>query len=303
MTIERLTNILVTVTLVEMMAAVGLGVPLADLVRIARNARLVLQAAIANYIAVPAVTVGLLLFFHAPPMVSAGFLILAVCPGAPFGPPCTTIARGNLATSVGLMVVLAASSALVAPLLLRLLLPLLAGNEPLRVDAIKMVTTLLITQLVPLCAGLAVRHWRPTLADRLQKPANRASALLNLAVVAFILSTQFGLLAAIPPRAYAGMSALLIASWAAGWVFGGPGRQNRKAMSLTTSLRNVGVGLVIATGSFPGTPAVTATLAYGLCEIFGSLLLALWWGHAALRGPLDVKSEKPLGAASGGSMS
>jgi hypothetical protein len=37
----------------------------------------------------------------------------------------------------------------------------------------------------------------------------------------------------------------------------------------------VGVGLVIATGSFPGTPAVTAVLAYGILEILGSLLLAL----------------------------
>jgi BASS family bile acid:Na+ symporter len=88
------------------------------------------------------------------------------------------------------------------------------------------------------------------------------------------------------------MCALLIASLAAGWLLGGPGRENRKAMTLTTSLRNVGVGLVIATGSFPGTPALTATLAYGLIEIFGSLLLALWWDHAALRGPPRYEAGK-----------
>jgi hypothetical protein len=51
-------------------------------------------------------------------------------------------------------------------------------------------------------------------------------------------------------------------------------------MTLTTSLRNVGLGLVIATGSFAGTPAVTAVLAYGLFEIVGSLLLALLWSQA-----------------------
>ncbi len=37
-----------------------------------------------------------------------------------------------------------------------------------------------------------------------------------------------------------------------------------------------------------------ATLAYGLIEIFGSLLLALWWGHAALRGPLGTKRGNSL---------
>jgi bile acid:Na+ symporter, BASS family len=299
MTVESLINILVTITLIEMMVAVGLGVAFADLISVARNVRFVAQGAIANYVVVPAATVALLLLFHAQPTVAAGFLILAVCPGAPFGPPCTTIAKGNLAAAVGLMVLLAASSAVVAPILLQVLLPLMSGNEPLHVDALKLVGTLLATQLIPLCIGLAVRHWRPSLAARMQNPANRLSAILNLAVVVFILATQFGMLTAIPLRAYAGMSALLIASLAAGWLLGGPGRENRKAMTLTTSLRNVGVGLVIATGSFPGTPAVTATLAYGLIEIFGSLLLALWWGQAARRGPLGTKRGNSLvGAAS-----
>src|SRR5262249_2416345 len=63
-------------------------------------------------------------------------------------------------------------------------------------------------------------------------------------------------------------------------LLGGAGSDNRKAMALTTSLRNVGVGLVIATGSFSGTAAVTAAMAYGIFEIVGSLLLALRWGRA-----------------------
>jgi serine/threonine protein kinase len=64
-----------------------------------------------------------------------------------------------------------------------------------------------------------------------------------------------------------------------GWPLGGPGTDARKAKTLTTSLRNVGVGLVIATGTFPGTPAVTAVLVYGLLEVVGSLLLALGWAR------------------------
>jgi BASS family bile acid:Na+ symporter len=53
-------------------------------------------------------------------------------------------------------------------------------------------------------------------------------------------------------------------------------------LALTTSLRNVGVGLVIATSNFGGTAAVTAVLAFGIFEIVGSLLLALAWGRARL---------------------
>ncbi len=67
---------------------------------------------------------------------------------------------------------------------------------------------------------------------------------------------------------------------AIGWLAGGAGRDDRRTLALTTSLRNVGVGLVIATGNFAGTPAVSAALAYGIVEVFGSLAMALWWGGA-----------------------
>jgi len=283
MTAAEFINILVPITLIEMMVAIGLGVSFAELAAVARNWRLVTKAALANYLCVPAVTVGLLLMFHpADPMVPAGFLILAVCPGAPFGPGCTKLAKGNVAAAVGWMVMLAGSSAIAAPVLLYLLLPLMSGSEALQVDAAKIVVTLLVTQLAPLCLGLGVRHWLPGLANRLQRPANLLSAILNLATIGIVLVVYFPLMAEIRLRGYVAMSALLAASWAAGWLLGGPGTDNRRALTLTTSLRNVGVGLVIVTSNFGGTAAVTAVLAYGIFEIVGSLLLALACGRTEL---------------------
>jgi BASS family bile acid:Na+ symporter len=276
---SQLISVLVTVTLIEMMVAVGLGVTFTNLLGVARNWRLVVRAALANYLCVPAVTAGLLLLFHAQPKVAAGFLILAVCPGAPYGPPLTALAKGNVAVAVGLMVVLAGSSAIIAPILLYCLLPFISEKEPLSVEATSIVGTLIATQLLPLCVGLAVRWWRPSLADRLQRPAGLISKVLNLMTVGFILVVQFRLLTEIRPRGLVGMLALLMASWVAGWLLGGPDQDSRKAMTLTTSLRNVGVGLVIASSAFAGTPAVTAALAYGLLTVAGSLFLALAWGR------------------------
>jgi BASS family bile acid:Na+ symporter len=282
MTVDQLVNVLVMILLIEMMVAVGLGVTFAELLGVARDWRLVLGAGIANYVCVPAITVGLLLLFRPPdPMVSVGFLILAVCPGAPFGPACTKIARGNVAAAVGVMVILAGSSAVVAPVLLEVLLPWTAGDGTPRVVAVKIIAILLLTQLLPLCCGLCLRHWLPGLAEKLQKPANLVTAVLGLSTIGLILVVQFDLLARVGWRGWVGMSALLLASCACGWFLGGPGTDNRKAMALTTSLRNVGVGLVIATGSFSGTAAVTAATAYGIFEIVGSLLLALVWGRVA----------------------
>lgn len=102
MTVDRLIDVLVTIALIELMVAIGLGVRFADVLGVARNGRLVAGAVVANYVCVPAAAVGLLLLFRAQPLVAAGILIAVVCPGAPYGPPLTAIAKGNVAVSVGL---------------------------------------------------------------------------------------------------------------------------------------------------------------------------------------------------------
>lgn len=279
MTVDQLINVLVSITLIEMMVAIGLGVTVKDLLAIAGDWRVSVKGLVANYICVPVATAILLLAFDARPMIATGFMILAACPGAPYGPPLTALAKGNVSVAVGLMIILAASSAIVPPILLHFMLPYLSASESLEVDAIKIVITLLFTQLLPLSLGIAVRHVAPRLANRLQAPANLVSKILNGLTVGIIVIAQFHLFSEVRLKAFVGMIALLIASWATGWLLGGPGMANRRAMMLTTSLSNIGVGLVIATGAFPATPAVTVALVYGLFGVVGSLLLAFIWAH------------------------
>src|SRR5690242_16611093 len=123
---DRLINILAAVTLVELMLTIGLGASVPDVWGVARDWRGVTRALAANYLLVPAAAVGLIVLFRADTMVAAGVLVVAVCPGAPYGPPFTAIAKGDVARAVGLMVILAGSSAILAPVLLQLLLPLIA---------------------------------------------------------------------------------------------------------------------------------------------------------------------------------
>jgi BASS family bile acid:Na+ symporter len=281
MSLDRAINILVTITLIEMMVLAGVRVKFAELAQTAGNWRLVARVAVANYVLVPAVTVALLMLFHAGAMVAAGFLVLAVCPGAPYGPPFAAIARANVPVAVGLMAILAGTSTIISPALLHVLLPLVSGAEAPQIDLVGMLGALLATQLLPLLLGLVVRHRRSQVADRLLAPLELVSKLLNLAVAGLILGTQFRMLAEIPVAGFAGMLILLFASLAIGWLAGGPERDDRRTMALTTSLRNVGLGLVIVTGNFAGTPAVSAALAYGIVEVLGSLVAALWWARRA----------------------
>ena len=284
MTTNGLIRISVTITLIEMMAAIGMGVKLQDIGQIVRQPGLLMRAAIANYACVPMLTVGLLLWFGPPAMISVGFLIVAVCPGAAYGPPFTAMAKGNVAVAVGLMVILAGSSVFCVPLLLRFLLPLMAKSQNLRVDALKLVVTLLVSQLLPLFAGLCLHQWRPAMANKLKHPADRMSGALNLWTLGLIIVAYFRTLAAIHARAFMGMLSLVAASMGAGWLLGETGSENRKAMGFSTSVRNVAVSLVVATASFPGTPAVTAALVYGLLQTFALAVIAMAWGRLGASG-------------------
>lgn len=279
MSVDRLINILVTITLVQMMISIGLGVPFAEIGAVAKDWDLLLHAAVSNYLCIPVVVIGLLFWFHPPPLIATGFLIVAVCPGAPYGPPFAALARGNTRAAVGLMVILAASSVIAAPLLLRFLVPLVTGAPALRFDTARMVRALLAGQLLPLCVGLMVLHWFPRIAAIFKVPFARLSLALNLSVFGLILGVHFGMFEAIRLRAFAGMFSLMISSLLVGWLLGKPGSSNRKAVGFTSAVRNVAVSLVIATDNFPGTAAVTAALAYGVFQTVGLALVALVWGR------------------------
>lgn len=279
--VNRLINVLASVTLFEMMVTIGLGVSFAELGRVAKDWRLTARALLVNYVFFPAVAVELLLALQADPLVAAGVLIPAVCPGAPFGPPFTAMARGNVVVAVGLMTILAGSSAVLAPLLLRLLLPVTSGGLNVQIDAEDLVGTLMIAQFIPLCVGLAIRHRRPDWAARLMRPAAQVSKLLNLTLLGIVLTFQFDLLLDIRARGYAAMCVLVAAGVASGWLLGGPRRDTRKAMAMVTAVRNVGVSLVIATKAFPGTSAVTAATIFAIFQTVLLALVALAWGRVA----------------------
>jgi BASS family bile acid:Na+ symporter len=256
------------------MVWIGLRVTFGEVAAAARRTSLLVRGLLANYVLVPLATLLLLLLLRAEPAVAAGLLILAVCPGAPLGPPFTTLARGDVPLSVGLMVILGALSPLLSPALLALLLPPLTGSGRIEFRVLPILWTLLAGQLLPLLAGLCARRWAPRAAALLARPLGLAANALLVAAMALILATRYRALGAFGPTAAAGMVALLLAGLAIGWALGGPGAEGRRAMALTTSVRNAAVGLLVASGSFPGSPVATAVVAYGIVCIAGSFAAA-----------------------------
>lgn len=267
----KLLNVL---ALVVLMLSIGMQVTIEQVLASLGRHRQVALGIVANFVLVPLATVMLLAWFQPSPLVSAGFLILAVCPGAPMGPAFTAAANGDVALATGLMFVLAGLSAVVAPLSLMVALPWLLPPGELSFDYLALVKMLVVTQALPLATGLAIHRWLPRATERVRKPIAVAASVLLLAAVVAILATQFQTLATIHTRGWFGMTILLTVSLAAGWLCGGRQAEVQRALAVTTGLRNAAVGLVIVGSCFAGTPAVTAVVAYALVAIIGTRLFA-----------------------------
>ena len=145
---------------------------------------------------------------------------------------------------------------------------------------VKIVSTLLICQLIPLCIGLFLHQRRPGLAQRLKKPATRLGTLLNVVINGVILVVQFQMLRHIKMTGFVGMLLLPIAFTAAGWLLGGPGAENRRSLAISTGIRNGQVGLIIATGSsLASTPALATAAAFAIFQTIVLAVAAAAWGR------------------------
>jgi BASS family bile acid:Na+ symporter len=287
---SRLITLLNATALVTIMLSMGLQVNFGDVLTSARPAQVLVLALLANYVMVPIVTLGLLHLFQPNPMVSVGFFVLAVCPGAPIGPPITAVARGNVPWAIGVMVTLAGLSALLSPSLLGVLLARFAPDGDLNINYLVIVRTLLITQMLPLALGLGIHHGAPAMTRRIARPVNRLANVLLLALVTLIVVSQHETLAAIRLRGWGGMSLLVLASLGIGWLCGGPDVATRKASAVTTTTRNAAVGLVIVTNYFADTPAITAVVAYALISTVGALGFAHLLHRFAAIGPKNAQA-------------
>jgi BASS family bile acid:Na+ symporter len=275
--------LLVAFTLAEMMFAMGLRLNFTELYdHAAANPRTIFRAFAANYLFVPLLTVAVIRFLPVDGPLAVSFLVLAVCPAAPYGPPFTIFAKGNLTLSVALMVLLAGSSAILAPLLLYFLLPLAAGHgAAFRIDASRLAVTLFLIQLMPLFLGLAVRQWLPVIARQLAQPAATASKILNFLMVVSLLALSYRSMNPGNTGGFAAMAWIFALSLLAGWGMGLGNAADRKTLGIVTSLRNMSLAVVIAAGTVNGAQVLTGVIAYAVLAGTGLLAVAAWWRYRA----------------------
>lgn len=288
---ERAASIAVLLFVVTCMVAAGLGLGVRDVVAPLCRARLAGFALAANFVVAPAVALGLTAALSLDRTHEIGLLLLGGAAGAPFLPKLAELAKGDVAFSVGLMLMLMVVSVGFLPVALPLLIPGLSA-EPW-----PLLKPLLVTMLLPLAAGMALRARTERWANRLRPLVGKVSnASMVLAVVLLVGVNFEALLGTFGTGAVAAGIAFVTVATLVGVALGGPAPTTRSVLGLGTGQRNVAAALLIATQNFADQPGVVVMLLVTTLAGLVPLLFAARW-FARLRCPTRQPSELQVLAA------
>jgi bile acid:Na+ symporter, BASS family len=266
--LDKLSQVSVLVFVVTSMATAGLSLRVRQLVEPLRRVRLVVLAVVANFVVVPLAAYGLteLIPLHRP--YAIGLLLLGGAAGAPFLPKLVEVAKGDLAFSVALMLLLTVGTIIFMPLVLPLLIPGLAA------DPWPILRPLLLTMLIPIMAGMAVKARSERWAKRLHPSFKVISNISMLLAVVLLIGLNFNAMVGTFGTGAIGMALLFVTlAIGTGYLLGGPLRETRSVLGLGTGQRNIAAALVIATQNFGDLPGVAVML---LVTTFAGLIVLLF---------------------------
>ena len=250
---------------VSSMLAVGLSLTVREIVTPLRNGKLLTLAVLANFVLMPLAAILIARVLQLAEPLGVALIILGAAAGAPFLPKLAGLAEGNLAFSVGLMVLLMVLTVGYMPVVMPLLL------QGVSVDPMQIARSLVLLMLLPLLFGLAVRAWAAPVAGRTAPLLNRvSSASLTLMIVLMVITNARNIVGLFGTRGVFASIVFLLVGLAVGWLLGGSTRDVKNVLAFGTAQRNIAASLVVGGQNFED-PMVVVMIA--VVAIVGLVLL------------------------------
>lgn len=253
----------VLVFIVTSMLGMGFSLTIPQIMIPLKNSRLVIMALVANFVIVPILALLIVRIIPLSEGLQIGLILVAMAAGAPFLPKLVQVAKGDMAFTAGLMVLLMMVTIAYLPIVLPFVL------TGVQVSPWEIAKSLILLMLIPLTIALFIRARYEEVAKGLI-PTMTMAANLSLAVmfigyfVAYFDETfgvigTGGILVAI---------LLIVGAVIVGFVLGGKDMDIKKVVALGTGQRNFAAAFAIATSNFATNPDV-------LIEIMDVALIGL----------------------------
>jgi BASS family bile acid:Na+ symporter len=190
--IETWIQLLIPLVLVGMMASMGTELAPADFRRMATVPRPVVVGLLGQLVLLPLLGLLMARFGGLPPALAVGAVLITACPGGAPSNVFTYLAGGNVALSVTLTAISSLVTVVTIPLWVGYGVEWMLGERAaVSVPLARMFGQLLVVSVLPIGAGMLVRHRLPEFAGRVRPYLRRFVAILMFTALVLIVVAQW----------------------------------------------------------------------------------------------------------------
>ncbi len=240
---------------------------------------------VCQFIALPAVAVGLSWAIGAPAGVALGMILVASCPGGNVSNFITHHARGSTAVSVCMTAVSTSAAIVMTPFNVSFWGSMRPETAEIvsrfALDPVKMLGTVAVLLGGPLIAGMTLAARKPEWAERLKKPFKVGSLLFFAALVVLAFRSNFQFFLDYVGQVFWPVLLLNACALGVGYAAARLARleeADARAVSIEVGIQNSGLGLVLIFGYFGGLGGMAVVAAWwGIWHIIAGMSLASFW--------------------------
>lgn len=255
------------------MFGIGLVLKTEDYQNIVKTPLAVLFGTLCQFTIMPLLSLAIGLMLKLPDMVILGLVITGSAPGAMTSNVISFLSKADVAYSVSLTTV----ATFLAPVLTPLLTLLLIGQR-IPVDFWDMFNTIVITVVVPLLAGFAVRKVFPVFVEKVEDVPPLISVLSIVVITSYVVAANVNNLKTATMLILLAVFLINLFGMVFGFLAGYIPKFNlkrRKTLAIEIGMQNAGLGVVLALQHFNETVAMPAAFYTIWCIISATVFVRL----------------------------
>lgn len=270
-------NLGVLVFIITSMLGMGFGLTVPQILAPLRNRRLVAVSLAANFVLVPLLALAIARIVPLAEGLQVGLILVGFAAGAPFLPKLVQVAKGDMAFTAGLMVLLMVVTIVYLPIVLPFVL------VGVQVNPWEIARSLILLMLIPIAVALFIRARYEEVAlglvPTMTMAANLSLAAMFIGYFVGYWDETFGVL---------GSGGILVAvllvvgAVVIGWLLGGKDPDTRTVLALGTGQRNLAAAFAVAASNFAADPDVVLEVMD--VAVVGLIVLMIIAGELGRRG-------------------
>lgn len=272
-----------------LMFSVALDVRLGDFRKVVEFPRSVFVGMLAQYLAFPLLTLGIIYIFRPPVSVALGMVLVSGCPSGNITNFLVHFARANVALSVTLNAIIILAATFFTPASFFFWSKFVPDSEALRrsfdIEFLQMAKIILLLIVAPLTVGMLLNHRFENFTEKIRAWVQRASLVIFFAILILAFLNNWA-----NAKSYLGFVFLIVlihnafglgTGYFMGKIFRLP-EADCRTLTFEAGVHNTALGLILIFQFFGGLGGMALVAAWwGIWDLVTGISLARFWQQSA----------------------